>query len=165
YRDLAERCDADLFVIFGTCHAGMRNPFALTRKPYETPLSAVAVDVEFVERLTTRPGQDCFAAERAHRNEHSIEFQAVFLRYLFAGRREVTIVPVLTSFVHEAMVRGRRPEDERRVARFLDALGETVAASGRRGAFVAGADLAHAGPLFGDAVPVSAQEAAAPGLP
>ena len=160
YRDLAERCDADLFVIFGTCHAGMRHPFALTRKPYETPLGAAAVDVDFVERLSARAGQDCFAAEAAHRSEHSIEFQAVFLRYLFAGRRDVTIVPVLTSFVHEAMVRGRRPEDERRVARFLDALGETVAASGRRVAFVAGADLAHVGPRFGDAGPVSPQEAA-----
>ena len=37
YRDLAERCDADCFVILGTCHAGMRDPFALTRKDYATP--------------------------------------------------------------------------------------------------------------------------------
>ncbi len=160
YRDLAERCEADLFVIFGTCHAGMTHPFALTRKAYETPLGAAPVDVDFVERLATRSGQDCFAAETAHRREHSIEFQAVFLRYLFAGRRDVTIVPVLTSFVHEAMARGTRPEDERRVARFLDALAETVAASGRRVAFIAGADLAHVGPRFGDAEPVSPAEAA-----
>ena len=160
YRDLAERCDADLFVIFGTCHAGMRHPFALTRKPYETPLGAAPVDVDFVERLAARAGQDCFAAELAHRNEHSIEFQAVFLRYLFAARREVAIVPVLTSFAHEALARGRRPQDDRRVARFLDALVETVAASGRRVAFVAGADLAHVGPRFGDAEPVSLEEAA-----
>ena len=83
----------------------------------------------------------------------------MFLRYLFAGRRDVAIVPVLTSFVHEALVRGRRPENDRRVARFLDALGETVAASRRRVAFVAGADLAHVGPRFGDAEPVSRAEA------
>src|SRR5207247_2694204 len=50
--------------------------------------------------------------------------------------------------------------DDRRVARFLDALGETVVASGRRVAFVAGADLAHVGPRFGDAEPVSPEEAA-----
>jgi len=159
YRDVAERCDADVFVIFGTCHAGMPHPFALTRKPYETPLGPAPADVDFVEALAARARQDCFAAEAAHRNEHSIEFQAVFLRYLFAGRREVRIVPVLTSFVHEALARGRRPEADRRVTRFLDALGETVAASGRRVAFVAGADLAHVGPRFGDADPVSPQEA------
>jgi hypothetical protein len=30
YREVAERSDADLFVILGTCHAGMPDPFALT---------------------------------------------------------------------------------------------------------------------------------------
>ena len=39
--------------------------------------------------------------------------------------------------------------------RFLDALAETAAASGRRVAYVAGADLAHVGPRFGDQAPVS----------
>jgi MEMO1 family protein len=160
YRDVAERCDADVFVIFGTCHAGMAQPFALTRKAYETPLGPAPVDIDFVEALASRAGQDCFGAEVAHRNEHSIEFQAVFLRYLFAGRRDVAIVPVLTSFVHEAIARGRRPEDDRRVSRFLEALGETVAAGRRRVAFVAGADLAHVGPRFGDPTPVSREQAA-----
>ena len=160
YRELAERCDADLFVIFGTCHAGMAHPFALTRKDYDTPFGPASVDRDFVDSLSARSGQDCFASELAHRREHSIEFQAVFLRYLFAGRRDVTVVPVLTSFVHEALLQGRRPEDDPRVARFLDALRDTVAASGRRVAFVAGADLAHVGPRFGDAEPVSAADLA-----
>jgi AmmeMemoRadiSam system protein B len=160
YRDVAERCDADVFVIFGTCHAGMRQPFALTRKPYDTPLGAAPVDVDFVETLAKRSRLDCFAEELAHRNEHSIEFQAVFLRYLFGGRRDVTIVPALTSFVHEAIAHKRRPEDDPRVRRFVDALGETVAATGRRVAFVAAADLAHVGPRFGDPEPVSREQAA-----
>jgi AmmeMemoRadiSam system protein B len=155
YRDLAERGDADLFVIFGTCHAGMPDPFALTRKDYDTPFGPVPVDRDFVEALARRAGQDCFASEVAHRNEHSIEFQAVFLEYLYGGRREIAIVPVLTSFIHEALVRSRRPEDDRRVPAFLDALADTVAASGRRVAFIAGADLAHMGPRFGDPAPVS----------
>ena len=155
YRDLAERCDADLFVIFGTCHAGMADPFALTRKDYDTPLGPAPLDRDFVEALAARAGGDCFASELAHRNEHSIEFQAVFLRYLFAGRREVSVVPVLTSFVHEALLSGKRPEDNPRVARFLDALQDTVAGCKRRVAYVAGADLAHVGPRFGDAEPLS----------
>jgi AmmeMemoRadiSam system protein B len=160
YRDLAERCDADLFVIFGTCHAGMADPFALTRKDYDTPLGPAPVDRDFVESLAKRSGQDCFASELSHRREHSVEFQAVFLRYLFGGRRDVTVVPVLTSFVHEALVRGTRPEDDPRVVRFLDALADTVAASRRRVAFVAGADLAHVGPRFGDPEPVSPEQMA-----
>ena len=160
YRDLAERGDADCFVIFGTCHAGMADPFALTRKDYDTPLGPARVDRDFVEALATRARQDCFASELAHRNEHSIEFQAVFLQYLYARRREVSVVPVLTSFVHEALARRRRPEDDPRVRAFLDALAETAAASGRRVAYIAGADLAHMGPRFGDPNPVSPEELA-----
>ncbi len=155
YREVGERCDADLFVIFGTCHAGMEHPFALTRKDYESPLGAAPVAREFVEALGARARQDCFGSELAHRAEHSIEFQAVFLRYLWAGRRDVEIVPVLTSFAHEAMARGRRPDDDPRVPRFLEALAACVAKSGRRVAFIAGADLAHVGPRFGDPAPVS----------
>lgn len=155
YREIAERCDADLFVIFGTCHAGMADAFALTRKDYDTPLGPAPVDRDFVESLAARSGQDCFASELAHRAEHSIEFQAVFLRYLFAGRRDITVVPVLASFVHEALLHGKRPEDDPRVARFLAALQDTVATCGRRVAFVAGADLAHVGPRFGDPDPIS----------
>lgn len=150
YRDVAERCDADLFLIFGTCHAGMADPFALTRKDYETPLGAAPVDRGAVEALAARAGQDCFASELAHRVEHSIEFQAVFLRYLFAGRREITIIPVLTSFAHEALAHGKRADDDPRVGRFLDAVRDVVATSGRRVALIAGADLAHVGPRFGD---------------
>ena len=158
YRELAERCPADLFVIFGTCHAGMEHPFALTRKDFASPLGAAAVDVDFVEALAQRARQDCFGSELAHRVEHSIELQAVFLRYLFADRRDVRIVPVLASFAHEAMHRGLRPDDDPRVPRFLDALAETIAAGGQRVALIAGADLAHMGPRFGDPEPVGGPE-------
>ncbi|MEX2146291.1 MAG: AmmeMemoRadiSam system protein B [Candidatus Rokuibacteriota bacterium] len=161
YREVAERCEADVFVVFGTCHAGMADPFAMTRKAYDTPFGAAEVDGELVEAIVARAGQDCFASEGAHRGEHSIEFQAVFLRYLFAGTRDIRIVPVLTSFAHEALARGQRPEDDPRVLRFLDALADGVAATGRRVAFVAGADLAHVGPRFGDPEPVSAEDLAA----
>jgi MEMO1 family protein len=158
YRRLAERCDGDLFVIFGTCHAGMGDPFALTRKDYETPFGPAGVDRDFVDALAKRAGQDCFASELAHRGEHSIEFQAVFLRYLYATRRDFTIVPILTSFAHEALARRKGPEDDPRVPRFLDAVGETIAASGRRVVVIAGADLAHMGPRFGDPAPISSEE-------
>jgi MEMO1 family protein len=171
YRDLAERSDADLFVIFGTCHAGMADPFAVTQKDYDTPFGPAPVDRDFVEALAKRSPVDLFGSELAHRAEHSIEFQAVFLRHLYgapegpsdttadggrnARRREFTIVPILTSFAHEALAHGTSPEADPRIEGFFDALLETVQASGRRVAFIAGADLAHVGPRFGDPEPVS----------
>jgi len=158
YREVAERCAADVFVVVGTCHAGMRHPFALTRKDYDTPLGPARVNVDFVEALARRAKQDCFGSELAHRNEHSIEFQAVFLQYLYGARQDVTVVPILASFAHEAMMRRRRPTDDARVGRFLDALRETIAHTGGRVALVAGADLAHMGTRFGDPNPISAAE-------
>jgi AmmeMemoRadiSam system protein B len=155
YRDVGERCPADVFVIFGTCHAGMPDPFAVTRKDYDTPLGPARVDRDFVDALAARAPRDLFASEIAHRTEHSIEFQAVFLQYLFAGRREIRIVPVLTSYAHDAMARGAAPEDDPGVREFFDALRETAHASGRRLAYVAGADLAHVGPRFGDPEPLT----------
>src|SRR5437899_8720455 len=136
----------------------MEHPFALTRKDYASPLGDVPVDRDFVDALAKRARQDCFGSELAHRVEHSIELQAVFLRHLFAERHDVRIVPVLASFAHEAMHRGRRPDDDPRVPRFLEALAETIAASGQRGALSAAADLAHVGPRFGDPEPVGAPQ-------
>jgi AmmeMemoRadiSam system protein B len=159
YRDLAERADADVFVVFGTCHAGMRQPFAVTKKPYDTPFGPAVVDVELVDALARRArGLDLFDAETSHRREHSIEFQAVFLQYLYAGRRDVRILPVLTSFAHEALARGTTPSRTDPVRRFHDALAETIAATGRRVVFVAGADLAHVGPQFGDPAPLESAD-------
>lgn len=152
YRALAEHSDADLFVILGTCHAGMEDPFAATLKPYDTPLGAAAADREFFEALHRRYGHDLLASEPAHRSEHSIEFQAVMLRRML-GSRPFTILPVLASFLHEAVWSGGEAEEDPRVPRFLDALAETIAASARRVCVIGGVDLAHVGPRFGDAQP------------
>jgi len=152
YRALLEGSDADLFVVLGTCHGGMADPFAATLKPYDTPLGPAEVDRGAFEALQRRYGHDLLASETAHRSEHSIEFQAVMLRRLL-GARPFTILPVLASFLHEAVWTGGAPEADPRVPRFLDALGETLAASDRKICVIAGVDLAHVGPRFGDAEP------------
>ena len=150
YRALLERADADLFVILGTCHGGMADPFTVTLKPYETPLGSADVDCGFFEALQRRYGHDLLASETAHRSEHSIEFQAVMLRRLL-GDRSFTILPVLASFLHEAVWTGGAPEADPRVPRFLDALGDSIAGSSLKVCVIAGVDLAHVGPRFGDA--------------
>jgi MEMO1 family protein len=152
YRALLERSDADLFVILGTCHAGMADPFSVTLKPYDTPLGPAPVDRELFEAVGRRYGHDLLASEAAHRNEHSIEFQAVMLRRLL-GHRPFTVLPVLASFLHEAVWSGAEAEFDPRVPRFLESLGESIAASDRRICVIAGVDLAHVGPRFGDAEP------------
>ncbi|HEY7203831.1 MAG TPA: AmmeMemoRadiSam system protein B [Methylomirabilota bacterium] len=161
YKEILDRSDADLYVILGTCHAGMVDPFSVTLKAYDTPLGPVPVDRDFYEALAGRAGQDLLASEPAHRQEHSIEFQAVMLQYLLGRRRPFTILPVLASYLHEAVWRRGRPEADPRVPRFVDALSDTIASSSRRVCLIAGVDLAHVGPRFGDAEPNTAGSLAA----
>lgn len=156
YRELVRRSDADLFVILGTCHAGMEQPFAVTLKPFATPAGTVPVDRDLYEALARRAGQDLLGAEHAHRHEHSVEFQAVMLRQLLGGQRDFTILPVLASYLHEAVWHGAGPEDDARVPRFVEALRAAIGASGRRVCLVGGVDLAHVGPRFGDPEPNTA---------
>ena len=75
------------------------------------------------------------------------------LRHIVGRRRPFAILPVLASYLHEALWTAADPEADPRVPRFVDALRETMAASSRRVCLVAGVDLAHVGPRFGDREP------------
>ncbi len=154
YREADGAPPVDRWVIFGTVHASIARPFALTRKDFETPLGIVETDGEFVERLLARVGTRYVEDEFAHRGEHSIEFQTVFLRHLTPPERRVRIVPVLCGSL--AGEEGRRPPAvPPEVEEFLAAFRDTTASSGGRTLVLASADLAHVGPRFGDPSPVT----------
>ena len=153
YRALAEARDADCFIVLGTSHQGLDgHHFAATRKAFETPFGPLEVDHEILDAIVRRSPEDLFAAELAHRGEHSIEFQAVWLEYLRhrTGGGVRRIVPLLTSFVHECLTRGDNPAAQSDVGAVLDAVSDAMATIPRRYCIVAGADLAHVGPRFGD---------------
>jgi MEMO1 family protein len=154
YNELRRRARPELIVILGTSHYGAGPElFSATRKDYVTPLGAVPTDSAFVERLAARyagsRGGDLFADEMLHRNEHSIEFQTLFLAWAL-GVQGYQVVPILVSSFHRMVGAGERPADDARVARFLDALREELAAERRRVLILAGVDFAHVGRKFGD---------------
>lgn len=152
YRALADRCRSDLFVVLGTAHASPAEPFTASLKAYDTPLGPVPADRGFLDALSSRLGERIFEDEIVHRSEHSIEFQALMLRHVFAGRK-IRIVPILCSSFHDQVEEGRSPRSDPRVAEFLDALRDTLVE--HEGAvLIAGVDLAHLGPRFGDDGPV-----------
>jgi AmmeMemoRadiSam system protein B len=155
YKAIAEETDADLFVIFGTAHAPTVGPFVLTYKDFETPFSTLVSDRSIVEEIEKNTSTDLLVDEFAHKNEHSIEFQAVFLSYLFRERQGISIVPVLCGSFHEMILSGNRPIDDEQVTEFVLALKNAVASSGKKACYIAGADLAHVGPKFGDPHPIS----------
>ncbi len=154
YRELVERTDARTFVILGVAHQYCRRRFVLTRKDFETPLGVVPTDRAYIDGLVDLAGRDLFDDELAHRTEHSIEFQVVFLQYLLGGRRDFTIVPILVGSFHDLMERGIDPIDDPDVRRFIDALRSVESGHDRKVAYIGGIDLCHVGPEFGDANPV-----------
>ncbi len=157
YKRVVEESDADLFVIFGTAHSWTRHLFSISRKHFDTPLGTVETDRLFIQRLAARlkatPGVgdlDLFASELAHRQEHSIEFQVLFLQYLLGGKRPLKVVPILTGSFHEFVAAGRQPSDSPEVRAFVAALRATTAEHPGRVCYISGGDLAHIGQRFGD---------------
>jgi AmmeMemoRadiSam system protein B len=150
YRELEGTPPADRFLILGTVHAPIMRAFSLTRKDFETPLGTVETDQEFVNCLLDATENGYLDDELAHRGEHSIEFQAVFLRHHTPPSRQVQIVPVLCGSLHRFIEDGRSPGGEQEIESFVAALQETMARLGGRTVIMASADLAHVGPQFGD---------------
>ena len=151
YGELLTRERPDLVIILGTSHYGSGPQlFTATRKDYMTPLGAVATDREFVDRLAARYGDgDLLAEELLHRNEHSIEFQALFLAWAL-GTAGYKVVPILVGSFHEMVTSGETPALDARVGGFIEALRAELAAESRRVLIVAGVDFAHVGKKFGD---------------
>ncbi len=151
YKALAEAQPAEVYVVLGTCHTGVKGDFAATCKAYDTPLGAVPADTEFLDRLGRNWGRNLFKGELSHAGEHSIEFQAVYLRSLgLAGEGAAPIVPILCESLHSMVPDGESPRDVSAVSQFLAALRQTLAEDSRRITLIAAVDLAHIGPRFGD---------------
>jgi AmmeMemoRadiSam system protein B len=122
-------------------------PFILTKKHFETPFGTLETDQDIVQRLESVCQWDPYAYESVHRTEHSIEFQAVMLAYLFGP--QVRIVPILCgTFGPECA--STTPAIPAPVTTFLHACRDIIASERRRVCVIAGADLAHVGRRFGD---------------
>ena len=158
YGRLAEHCRATTFVVFGTAHGGLRQWFAATGRDFATPLGVVRTDRRFLGRVAAHLRSslfgrrvDLFADEESHRWEHSIEFQALFLRYALGARRRLRIVPILVDSFAPLIDAGRTPDDVPEIQCFLAALRAAECEQPGEVCYVSGADLAHVGRRFGDA--------------
>lgn len=147
YKELQEAQQADVYVIIGTAHAGLEHLFAVTDKDFDTALGVAPVDHPIVNRLKA-VAPECFEEDIAHQSEHAIEFQLPFLQTVVA--KPFTIVPILSSFsalsLNDPAVRGS-------VDRFLSALREAIAVSGKTVCVIAAGELAHLGMRYGDSAP------------
>jgi hypothetical protein len=144
---LAQRGKPRTVIVFGVAHASPGVPFILTRKGFDTPLGTVACDSDIVDRLAEACDYDPFEYEMVHRTEHSIEFQAVMLAYLYGC--DVRIVPILCGSFMGGDGGGNTLGSES-VEQFLAVCRSVIAESDGEITVLAGADLAHVGRRFGD---------------
>jgi hypothetical protein len=157
YRRVARHSPAELFVLLGTAHHRMSEPFSLTRKDFETPLGRIETDQRFVNRLrgalAAEPGGrqcDLLANELAHRPEHALEFQVLWLQHVLGDRRPLRIVPILVGSFGGLITAGSSPSESPPVAAFITALRAVLAEETAPYCLVGSVDLAHVGQRYGD---------------
>ena len=150
YLELGPEQDAPLrVVVLGTGHTLQGDLFGLTRKHYQTPLGKMECDTAFVDTVAAALGEDPYHAELAHRDEHSIEFQVLYLQRRL-GTRPVKIVPILCGGFGAMLDEGIMAREDERVERFVGALQAAEQKHGGATVYVGAIDLSHVGPRFGD---------------
>ncbi len=143
-------------IILGTSHYGRPEAFGLTRKPFVTPLGTLQPDLELIDQLSESAVGSIVQEDYCHSIEHSIEFQCVFLQQMLGS--DFKILPILCGPFAKALYYGEPPENDDKVLRFFDALGELAELHRSKLFWVLGVDLAHMGRRYGDELNARADE-------
>lgn len=141
--------DADLFVIYATSHYAGYDLLIPTDKDFETPLGIVRTDRNLLEQIRASLPFQITRNDIAHKPEHSIELELIFLQHLFPDR-EFTILPLLVTSFGEFMDSPETPSANDKVRLIAQAVRRAVEESGRKAVYISSGDLAHIGRKFGD---------------
>jgi len=156
FNALRAHSTAETYIILGTAHYESYDRFMIAEKDFDTPLGIVPCDREYIAALRAAVPFAMTHDERAHRREHSIEFEAVMLRHIFP-HRSIRIVPILTGGLYEYAEFGQKGAGtDPKLAALYRAIVEAADACNRRICVVASGDLSHIGRKFGD--PADARE-------
>jgi len=139
-------------IILGVGHSMTKVMLSLTTKMFETPLGKVKTDKKIVGELM-KAGKDILSEDDfAHRDEHSIEFQLIFLQHIL---RDVsfTIVPILCGSLIGCLPEYSRERYQSIGHDFLSTLADLLRDDST--IVIAGVDLSHVGPKFGHDMPAS----------
>ena len=121
------------FVIFGACHYPVGRNALFASGGWNTPLGLVEVDERVAREILARAGDGVEEDPQAHEDEHSIEVQLPFIRYLFP---EARIVPIMVIQNEEAIPLGRT-------------VGQVIGDLEADAVCLGSTDLTHYGPMYG----------------
>jgi MEMO1 family protein len=141
-------------VLLGIGHQLLQGMFCLTEKDFETPLGLVRCERPLVRRLTDSSPGIMAGDDFGHRNEHSIEFQVLFLQHLLP-QSSFTIVPILCGSLQACLPVYDRQAYCEKAGPFLEILRGLLQDGGEDVLLVAGVDLSHIGLKFGHPLPAT----------
>jgi AmmeMemoRadiSam system protein B len=135
-------------VILGTGHQLTDGLFCVTEKDFITPLGTAKNEIALTQQLRNAAGEVHATDDFAHRSEHSIEFQVIFMQHLLA-EKPFNIIPVLCGslqtnlpdYTRRAYLKKAKPLHEKLAQIVSDPEHETL--------IVAGVDFSHIGLKFG----------------
>ena len=152
YQTLRDDGTVKRVIVLGVGHSLIEKMFSLTTKTFETPFGRVETDEEIVRELMKAGGDILSTDDFVHRDEHSIEFQLIFLQHIFR-RSSFTLVPVLCGSLLGSLPVYTREAYTSEAGRFLQVLAD--AAKDDETILVAGVDFSHVGQKFGHDMPAS----------
>jgi AmmeMemoRadiSam system protein B len=153
-----EQAAEKTFVILGTSHYGEMDRLGTTRKTFDTPVGRAPVNLSLLAELRRDGGAGVLDEDYFFSLEHSVEFQVVFLQYLYGPN--VKILPLLCGSYARSIYLGGAPEQSDEVRRYLDALRALDAKHGEELVWVLGVDMAHIGKRYDDEAPATAYSGA-----
>jgi len=139
-------------IILGVGHSMRKEMVSLTTKTFETPLGSIEADKIAVGELM-KAGKDMLSEDDfAHRDEHSIEFQLIFLQHILQDI-SFTIVPILFGSLIGYLPEYSRERYTSIGYYFLTTLADFMQDDAT--IVIASVDLSHVGPKFGHDMPAS----------
>ena len=145
---------ASRVILLGVGHQMREGLFCLTSKDFQTPLGMVSTDKEAVGRLQEVGAGVTAPDDFAHRAEHSLEFQVLFLKHI-RGNKEFRIVPILCGSLWNQPSSCDRDAFLKRAESFLRELRCLLEDKETPTIIVSGIDLSHIGPKFGHDAPAA----------
>lgn len=141
-------------LLLGTGHNLSESYFSLTTKDFVTPLGRVKTDRDEVERLKEKCSPEIIAPHDIdHKNEHSLEFQILFLQHIFGDGFQ--LMPVLCGSLHKVLHRFSKPGEIPGMSDFISGLRLFLGDREDSALIVAGVDFSHIGPKFGHREPAT----------
>lgn len=155
YGELLKSKIPDLVIAFGVSHKGGNSPFIFTSKDFETPYGNMETDKEVFGMFKDILWYDPYDEEYLHKNEHSLEFQSLWLKYIWREKAPKWLGILVSDF--ERFAYDKPPSSIEYIEKFFNESKKILEKikNTKRVIIICGADFSHVGLRFGDDVQIT----------